>query len=83
MQKSTFVHSLSTATSQELSSPGLSRTRHDCQSEKLTCTTATEYLPIYLRDTTPLFWILTPCLRTSQRSQPCLYHSGDSWRSYP
>ena len=38
MQKSTFVHSFSAATSQELSSPGLSCTRHDCQSEKLTCT---------------------------------------------
>ena len=57
MQESTFVHSFSTATSQELSSPGLSCTLHDCQSEKLTCTTATEYLPTYLRDTVSLFWI--------------------------
>ena len=38
MQTSTFVHSFSAATSQELSSPGLSCTLHDCQSEKLTCT---------------------------------------------
>lgn len=43
MQKSTFVHSFSTATSQELSSPCLSCTRHDCQSEAATRTSRASY----------------------------------------